>query len=91
MSTTFRPDELLEFVQPDREEYSGFTLGEGAIGSMIPPSIVIILFAIIRLIQLFQQRRNLLHDGAIQFEIKNESDDDVIKLEIIEESHQLTK
>ena len=82
---------MLALAQSNRMEYRGFTLGEGAIGSMIPPSIIIILFAIVRIIQLFQQRRNRQCDEAIQLEIRNRSDNDAIKLEITEECYHLSE
>ena len=85
MSTTVNTEELLELLQSDRHYMTHFALGEGAIGSMIPTSIIIILFAIFRLVRLFQQRRNQQYDDAIKLEI---TDDDTIKLEIIEEGHQ---
>ena len=98
MPTTVNSEELLELLQYDRDHMTHFALGEGAIGSMIPTSIIIILFAIIRLVRLFQQRRNQQHDDAIKLEIieeghqlANEEYNDAIKLEIIEEGHQLTE
>jgi len=40
----------------------GLRLGEGAIGGMIPTSIVILLLAIIRIMKIYSQRRRQYND-----------------------------
>ena len=42
---------------PKEEQLPHLTLGEGAIGGMIPTSICILLLALIRIVRVYQQHR----------------------------------
>ena len=42
---------------PNEEQLPHLTLGQGAIGGMIPTSICILLLALIRIVRVYQQHR----------------------------------
>ena len=43
---------------PNEEQLPHLTLGQGAIGGMIPTSICILLLALIRIVRVYQQHRH---------------------------------